>query len=223
MVELLCPPGYLPDPGIETASTYPALASRHVLYDWLSNWTTGHIAWENHNWIKHIYPNFIVALFTEVRTQKQPSCPLTGKWIKMLWYIYTLKYYSAIKRNTFEPVLVSWMNLGPIIQKSEVSQKERNKYRMCVMLSCLVMSDSCVPIDCSPPGSSVHGDSPGRNTRVDTYPFFRGTSQPWNQTRVSCIAGKFFTSWTTKIKTHLWKLEKQYGWTYLQGRTGTQT
>ena len=69
-------------------------------------------------------PLFIAALFTIVRTWKQPRCPLTDEWIKKSWYIYTMHYYSAIKRNAFESVLMRWMNLEPIIQ-SEVSQKER--------------------------------------------------------------------------------------------------
>ena len=50
-----------------------------------------------------------------------------GKWIKKLWYRYTVEYYSAMKRNAFESVLMRWMNLEPIIQ-SEVSQKEEDKY-----------------------------------------------------------------------------------------------
>ena len=66
---------------------------------------------------------FIAALFTIGRTWKQPRCPLINEWIKKL-YIYTMEYYSAIKMNTFESVLMRWMNLEPIIQ-SEVSQKER--------------------------------------------------------------------------------------------------
>ena len=66
---------------------------------------------------------FIAALFTIARTQKQTRYPLTDEWIKNLWYIYTMEYYSAIKRNAFESVLMRWMNLEPIIQ-SEVSQKE---------------------------------------------------------------------------------------------------
>ena len=70
---------------------------------------------------------FIGALFTIARTWKQPRCPLTDEWIKKLWYIYTMEYYSAIKRNTFESVLMRWMNLEPIIQ-SEVIQKEKDKY-----------------------------------------------------------------------------------------------
>ena len=67
---------------------------------------------------------FIVALFTVARTWKQSRCPSTGEWIKKLWYIYTMDYHSDIKRNTFESVLMRWMNLEPIIQK-EVSQRER--------------------------------------------------------------------------------------------------
>ena len=69
---------------------------------------------------------FIEALFTTARTWKQPGCPLTDEWIKMLYYIYTMEYYSAIK-NAFESVLTRWMNLEPIIQ-SEASQKEKNEY-----------------------------------------------------------------------------------------------
>ena len=70
-------------------------------------------------------PMIIVALFTKARTLKQPRCPSTDDWIKKLWYIYTMGYYSAIKRNTFESVLMMWMNLEPTIQ-SDVSQKEKN-------------------------------------------------------------------------------------------------
>ena len=70
---------------------------------------------------------FIAALFTIARTWKQPRCPSTDEWTKTLWYIYTIEYYSAIKRNTFDPVLIRWMNLEPIIQ-SKVSQKEKDKY-----------------------------------------------------------------------------------------------
>ena len=69
---------------------------------------------------------FTAALFTVTRTWKQPRCTSTDEWIKNLWYIYTMEYYSAIKRNTFESVLMRWINLEPIIQ-SEVSQKEKEK------------------------------------------------------------------------------------------------
>ena len=70
---------------------------------------------------------FIATLFTIARTWKQPRCPSTDEWIKKLWYIYMLEYYSAIKRNTFESVLMRLMNLEPIIQ-SEVSQKGKGRY-----------------------------------------------------------------------------------------------
>ena len=69
---------------------------------------------------------FIAALFTIARTWKQPSCPLSDEWIRKLWYIYTMEYYSAIKKNAFESVLMRRMTLGPIIQ-SEVSQKEKHR------------------------------------------------------------------------------------------------
>ena len=71
-------------------------------------------------------PMFTVALFTIARIWKKPRCPSTDEWIKKLWYIYAMECYLAIKRNTFESVLM-WMNLEPIIQ-SEVSQKKKNKY-----------------------------------------------------------------------------------------------
>ena len=69
---------------------------------------------------------FIAALFTIVRTWKQPRRPSTDEWVKKLLYIYTMRYYTAIKRNAFQLVLMRGMNLEPIIQ-SEVSQKERDK------------------------------------------------------------------------------------------------
>ena len=65
-------------------------------------------------------PMFIAALFTIARTWKQSRCPSTNEWIKKLWYIYTMKYHSAIRRNAFESVPMRWINLEPIIQ-SEVS------------------------------------------------------------------------------------------------------
>ena len=76
---------------------------------------------------------FTAALFTIARTWKQPRCLSTDEWIKKLWYIYTMEYYSAIKRNALESVLMKWMNLEPIIQ-SEVSQKEKYKYRILMYL-----------------------------------------------------------------------------------------
>ena len=72
-------------------------------------------------------PMFIAALFIIVRTCKQPRCPSADEWIRKQWYIYTMEYYSAIKKNTFESVLMRWMKLEHIIL-SEVSQKEKHQY-----------------------------------------------------------------------------------------------
>ena len=69
---------------------------------------------------------FIAALFTIGRTWKQPRRPSADKWIRKLWYVYMMEYYSAIKKNAFESVLMSWMKLEPIIQ-SEVSHKEKHQ------------------------------------------------------------------------------------------------
>ena len=60
-------------------------------------------------------PLFIAALFTITRTWKQPRCPLTDEWIK-LWYIYIMEYYLAVKRNTFESIVMRWMNLERVLQ-----------------------------------------------------------------------------------------------------------
>ena len=72
-------------------------------------------------------PMFIAALFIIARTWKQPICPSADEWIRKLWYIYTMEYYSAIKKNSFDSVLMRWMKLEPIIQ-SEVNQKEKHQY-----------------------------------------------------------------------------------------------
>ena len=72
-------------------------------------------------------PMFIAALFIIARTWKQPRCPSADEWIRKLLYIYTMEYYSAIKKNTFESVLMRLMKLEPITQ-SEVSQKEKHQY-----------------------------------------------------------------------------------------------
>ena len=72
---------------------------------------------------------FIAALSTTARTWKQPKCPSTDEWINKMWHIYTMEYYSAIKRNEIELCVVRWMDLESVVQ-SEVTQKEKNKYRM---------------------------------------------------------------------------------------------
>ena len=71
---------------------------------------------------------FIVALFTTARTWKQPKCPATEEWIKKMWHIYTMEYYSAKKKNEIMPFAATWMDLEIVIL-SEVSQTEKDKYQ----------------------------------------------------------------------------------------------
>ena len=78
-------------------------------------------------------PMFIAALFTIARTWKQPKCPSTDKWIKKMWYIYTMEYYSAIKKNEIMPFAATWMDLEIIIL-SEVGQTEKDKYHMIALI-----------------------------------------------------------------------------------------
>ena len=70
---------------------------------------------------------FIAALFTTTKTWKQPKCTSTEEWIKKIWYIYTMQYYSAIKKNDIMPFAATWMDLEIIIL-SEVSQTKKDKY-----------------------------------------------------------------------------------------------
>ena len=72
-------------------------------------------------------PMFIAALFTIARTWKQSRCPSADEWIRKLWYIYTMEYYSVIKKSIFESVLMRWIKLEPIIH-SEVGQKVKYQY-----------------------------------------------------------------------------------------------
>ena len=73
---------------------------------------------------------FIAALLTIARTWKQPKCPSRDEWIKKMWHIQTMEYYSAIKRNEIELFVVRWMDLESVIQNEVVRQKEKNKYHM---------------------------------------------------------------------------------------------
>ena len=74
-------------------------------------------------------PKFTAALFTIARIWKQPKCPSKEEWIKKMWYIYPMEYFSVIKRNKIGSFVETWMDLETVIQ-SEVSQKEKNKYRI---------------------------------------------------------------------------------------------
>ena len=68
---------------------------------------------------------FIAALFTIARTWKQPKCPSTDEWIKKMWHINTVEYYSAMKRNEVELFVVRWLNLDTVIQSEVKSEREK--------------------------------------------------------------------------------------------------
>ena len=130
------PPCPSPSPGVHSDSPpssrwcHPAILSSVVPFSFCPHslpasgsftmsqlFTWGHIPWENHNWKRHIHLNVhCSSIYITAWTWKQPRCPSTDEWIKKLWYIYTMEYYSAIKMNTFETVLVRQMNLEPIIK-----------------------------------------------------------------------------------------------------------
>ena len=140
-------------------------------------------------------PMFIAALFIIARTWKQPRCPSADEWIRKLWYIYTMEYYSAIKKNTFESVLMRWMKLEPIIQ-SEVSQKEKHQYSILTHAAAKLLQSCptlCDPMDCSLPGFSVHGIFQTIVLEWIAISFSKGSSQPRDQTWVSRIVDRRFT------------------------------
>ena len=76
---------------------------------------------------------FIAALFTVAKTWKQPKCRLTEEWIEKMWYIYTMEYYSAIKKNEIMPFAATWVDLETVVLR-EVSQSEKDKYHMILLI-----------------------------------------------------------------------------------------
>ena len=77
---------------------------------------------------------FIAALFIIARTWKQPRCLSADEWIRKLWYVYTMDYYSAIKQNTFESVLMRWMKLESIIQSESENESQKEKHQYSILM-----------------------------------------------------------------------------------------
>ena len=167
-----------------------------------------------------MYPQ---ALFTIARAWKQSRCPLTYDSIKQLWYINTMEYYQATKRNSFESVLMKWVNLKPTIQ-TEVSPKEKRIiWKESESVSCSVVSDSAAPWDCSPPGPSVHGILKARIVEWIAIPFSRNLPNPGIESMsLHCRQILYYLSHQgrpiSSINAYIWNLERWYWWTYLQGK-----
>ena len=96
---------------------------------WSSNTTPGHISGENHNLKRYSTPMFMAACLTIAKTWSQPKCPSTEGWTKKMWYIYTMEYYSAIKKHAIMPFATIWMDIEIIILLS-VNQIEKDKYNI---------------------------------------------------------------------------------------------
>ena len=82
--------------------------------------------WQNYDSKRYMHPMLMAVLFTIAKTWKQPKCALTGEWIKQLWRIYTIKYYSAIKRNKIMPFAVTWMGAEIITLHEVVTRRKTN-------------------------------------------------------------------------------------------------
>ena len=98
------------DPGIPLPGIYPKNTTSQIQKDTCT-------------------PMFIAALFTIAKIWKQPKCPSVDEWIEKMWYIYTMEYYSAIRRKQTLPFAATWMELEDIML-SEISQVEKDKYQM---------------------------------------------------------------------------------------------
>ena len=112
------------------------------------------------------------------------KCPSIEEWIKKMWYIYAMEYYLAIKKSEIMSFAATWMDLE-IVMLSEVRQRRRKIMHAQLLQSCLTLWD---PMNCSPRSSSIHGDSPGKNTGVDCHALLQGIfpTQGWNLHLLHC-------------------------------------
>ena len=117
-------------------------------------------------------PMFIAALFIIARTWKQTRCPSADEWIRKLWYIYTMEYYSAIKKNSSESVLMRWMKLELILQ-SEVSQKDKVYQYSILMHIYGILKDG--------------NDNPICKTEKETQMYRTDFWTLWEKARVGCF------------------------------------
>ena len=115
-------------------------------------------------------PIFIAALFIIARTWKQPRCPSADEWIRKLWHIYTMEYYSAIKKNSFESILMRWMKLEPNIQ-SEVSWKNKDQYSILMHIYGILKDGN---------------DNPIWKTEKETHLYRTDFGTLWEKVRVGC-------------------------------------
>ena len=99
-----------------------------------NNLTPRHISGQNFLEKDACTPMCIAVLFTIAKTWKQPECPSIDEWIKKMWYVYTMGYYSAIKKNQIMPFAATWVKLETLIL-SEVRRKEKDQYRMISLIS----------------------------------------------------------------------------------------
>ena len=113
----------------------------------------------------------VEALFIIARTWKQPRCPSADEWIRKLWYKYTMEYYSAIKKNSFESVLMRWIKLETIIQ-SEVSQKDKHQYSILTHIYGIQKDGN---------------DNPIRKTEKETQMYRTDFWTLWEKARVGCF------------------------------------
>ena len=109
---------------MENIMEFPQKTKTRVAISY-NNPTSDDISRQNHGWKRYTYPMFIEALFTIAKTWKQPKGPLTDEWIKKMWYIYTMEYYSTIKNNKILPFAATWMEPETLIL-SEVRKRKTN-------------------------------------------------------------------------------------------------